>query len=140
MAVSAKKNKPARKPAAPKENAASRGAKKQMWAVILFALGILLGAITFIEGARLWNVLHSFLFGMFGLSAYFWAPLIVYIAVIAAMDKPFSSIKAKLWQVIALLFILAGAFTVFGPGFPGDETFAENAGKVFRAGTEGSGF
>ncbi|MCL2578489.1 MAG: DNA translocase FtsK [Oscillospiraceae bacterium] len=117
-----------------KEPAAASGAKKQMWAVILFALGILLGALTFIEGDRLWRTIHNLLFGMFGISAYFWAPLLVYIAVIAAMEKPLSSVKAKVWQVSLLILVLAGAFTIFGPGLPGEETFVDNIIALYATG------
>jgi len=110
-----------------------------MWAVILFALGILLGALTFIEGDRLWRAIHSFLFGMFGISTYFWAPLLIYIAIVAAMDKPLSSIKAKTWQVAALIVFLSSAFTIFGPGLPGEETLAENIVRLYETGQIPSG-
>jgi len=110
-----------------------------MWAVVLFALGILLGALTFIEGDRLWRGIHNFLFGMFGVSAYFWAPLLIYIAIIAALDKPLSSIKAKIWQVALLIAVLGGAFTIFGPGLPGGLTFAESVGAIYTIGQIPSG-
>jgi len=122
-----------------KEPKAITGARKQMWAVILFALGILLGALTLIEGDRLWRALHSFLFGMFGISTYFWAPLLIYIAIVAAMDKPLSSIKAKTWQVAALIVFLSSAFTIFGPGLPGEETLAENIARLYETGQIPSG-
>ena len=128
-----------RKSTAKKEPKATSGARKQMWAVVLFALGILLGALTFIEGDRLWRGIHNFLFGMFGVSAYFWAPLLIYIAIIAAMDKPLSSIKTKLWQVALLIGVVGGAFTIFGPGLPGGLTFAESVGALYTIGQIPSG-
>ena len=129
----------AAKPKKKKEPKAASGAKKQMWAVILFALGILLGALTFIEGDRLWRGMHNLLFGMFGVSAYFWAPLLVYIAVIAAMEKPLSSIKGKVWQVSLLILVLAGAFTIFGPGLPSQENLVENVIALYTTGQAPSG-
>jgi len=139
MPASAAKPKRGAKKTKKKDTKATLGAKKQMWAVVLFAAGILLGALTFIEGARLWQGLHNFLFGMFGLSTYFWAPLLIYIAVIAAMDKPLSSIKAKLWQVIALIVVVSAAFTIFGPGLPSQPTLSENLAMLFSLGQIPSG-
>ena len=114
-------------------------ARRQMWAVVLFALGLLLGAFTLIEGGRLWRGIHNFLFGMFGISGYFWAPLLIYIALVAAKDKPLSSVRSKVLQVAVLIGILGGAFTIFGPGLPGYGTVAENISAVYTTGQLPSG-
>ena len=140
MAASTKgKNKRTTKRSPARETKATTLARKQMWAVVLFALGILLGALTFVEGDKLWKILHEFLFGMLGLSVYFLSPLLIYTAVIAAMDKPLSSIQAKLWQVITLIAILSGAFQIFGPGLPNQENFVENIIHLYQQGATPKG-
>ncbi len=139
MATSTKGKRKSTKRSPARETKATTHARKQMWAVVLFALGILLGAFTFVEGDKLWKVLHQFLFGMLGLSAYFLAPLLIYIALVAAMDKPLSSIQAKLWQVITLIVILAGAFQIFGPGLPQQENFVENVIFLYQQGSTPKG-
>lgn len=140
MATSAKgKGKKSAKRAPARETKAVQGAKKQMWAVILFASGILLGALTFIQGDKLWKGIHNLLFGMLGLSTYFLAPLLIYVAVIAAMDRPLSSIKAKLWQVLLLIAVVSGAFQIFGPGRPAQANFVDNVVYLYKQGASPQG-
>lgn len=142
MAASSKKpaaKKPAKRKSPARETKATQQAKKQMWAVVLFALGILLGALTFIKGEKLWLSFHNFLFGIFGWSVYFLAPLIIYIAVYAAMDKPLSSIKAKLWQVGALIIMISGAIQIFGAGLPDEGSFGDNFLALYEGGKNLSG-
>jgi len=140
MAQRAKKS-VGKKKSKTRETKAQSGAKKQMWAVVLFALGLLLGALTFVEGDKLWKALHQFLFGMFGWSVYFLAPLMIYIAVIAALDKPLSSIKAKVWQMGVLIVMISGAIQIFGTGVPGEGTLVDNVVFLYNQGVakEGGG-
>lgn len=128
-----------RKTSGAKDTKATLQAKKQMYAVVLFAAGLLLGALTLIEGEKLWKWLHDLLFGLFGWSVYFLAPLMIYIAVIAAMDRPLSAIKAKLWQLMALIVIISGAIQIHGPGLPDEASFAETVVALFEGGKLKSG-
>ena len=141
MASSAKKSAPKKRPAkkTTKDTKSTQQAKKQMWAVVLFALGLLFGAITFIKGEKFWLGLHNFFFGIFGWSVYFLAPLIIYIAVIAALDKPLSSIKAKLWQAVTLIIMIAGAIQIFGNGLPEEESIAKTIAALYDGGKNLSG-
>ncbi len=109
-------------------------AKKQMWAVVLFALGILIGALTLVQGDKLWKIFHNCLLGMFGWSVYFLSPLMIYIAVVAALDKPLSSIKAKLWQMGLLIILISGAIQIFGSGLPTESTIVDNIVYLYKTG------
>ena len=62
-------------------------AKKQLTAVILFALAILLLFIVFIKGQNVWLLFHNTIFGIFGITAFFYPFLLGTIAVFLAMDK-----------------------------------------------------
>ncbi len=137
-AAKAAAKKPAKRAPA-RENAQTKSARRQMHAVLLFASGILLGTLTFIEGESLWATLHRFLFGMLGLSAYLLAPLLLYIAVAAAMDKPFSSPKTKLWQVGLVVALLSAAFQIFGAGLPDGKKLVETVAGLYRQGAAPSG-
>lgn len=117
-----------------KDTLASRQAKKQMWAVVLFATGILMGALTIIKGDKLWLSIHNILLGLFGWSVFFIAPLIIYIAVIAARDRPVSAIKVKLWQVFALILVISGAIQIFGTALPDELSFFENVVSLYDGG------
>ncbi len=106
----ATKRKPASKKKKPAEPKAAQDARKQMWVVVTFALGLLLGALIFIKGEKLWRSIHDCLFGVFGWSAWFLPPLVIYAAVVSALDKPFSKIRAKLWQILVLILLILFRF------------------------------
>ncbi|MEG0663986.1 MAG: hypothetical protein RR483_02680, partial [Clostridia bacterium] len=89
--------------------------KKQIWAIILFALGIFIFFLTLINGTNLWGFLRSVLFGCFSFGAYALAPMIIYTAIILTLEKPEVSITAKLIEgfliltfVCSLIHILIG--------------------------------
>ncbi len=84
----------------------------QMWAIIMFALGILFVAFTFVEGSSLWHGIHCTLFGLFGPVAFIIGPIIIYIAVLAALNKPIGKVKGKLWQTAVFLALICGAIQI----------------------------
>jgi len=114
-------------------------ARRQMWAVVLFALGLLLLALTIIEGDRLWRSIHSFIFGLFGWSAYFLPPLMIYISIITSLDKPLGTMKAKLWQMGLLVIMISGAIQIFTAQLPSYGNLVENVLALYIAGTTLSG-
>ena len=89
---------PARKPAA-KSAARKQPAKKQpapqkkhrlssqSKALLLLAGAVLLLFIIFIPGENVWRFLHSFMLGLFGTLAVLWPVLLIYVAVMTALDK-----------------------------------------------------
>ena len=87
-----------------------------MLAIILFAAGLLLSALSFIEGESFWKGLHNTLYGLFGFSAALIGPLFIYIAILATLDKPIGSIGSKVWQCIVMLVMLSSAIQVFSYG------------------------
>lgn len=96
--------------AARKKNAAQQRAKRQMRAVVLFALGIFLMMLTIIQGASFWNWLHNAMFGLFGPGAALVAASLIYLAVLLTMDKP---AKAQAWEVGFLVAFFCGALQIF---------------------------
>ena len=85
-----------------KKTAAKRGrpAKAEpeinkSWSILLFGIGALLLALTFIKGAPAWNMVSGWLFGLFGVITYAVAPVVLYLACLIAAGRP---AKAKLWQ------------------------------------------
>ena len=134
MATRTTKKTGTRKKRTTRDTKSTLQAKKQMWAVVLFAVGLLVGALTLIKGDKLWNSLHNVLFGLLGWTVYFLAPLMIYIAVIAAIDKPLSAIKAKLWQVLVLIIMISGAIQIFGGGVPEEASLAETIVALWEGG------
>ena len=124
--------------------AAMASARHQTAAVLLFAAALLLFFIVLIPGGNLWSALHNFFLGMFGICAYILPVLMIYIAVVCAMDKPIGSVNTKLWQCVLLIMMIGSAiqiFTVDIPAEPGNGYFSF-LGKGYASGKEiiGGGF
>ena len=136
-----------RKPA-PRKTAAKKGtgsraeqeavasARHQMAAVLVFAGAILLFCLAVIKGDHLWLWLHNLVMGLFGVCVYLLPVLMIYIAVIAAMEKPVGSVRSKLWQSVLLVLMIGGAVHVFSvdiPDAPG-YNFFESIGHAWTDG------
>ena len=114
---SASSKKPAgtRKPSQ-KATQAQNHARTQMLAIILFAAGLFLSALSFIEGENFWQSLHDTFYGLFGFAAALIGPLFIYIAILATLDKPIGSIGSKVWQCALLILMISSAIQVFSYG------------------------
>ncbi|HIW73395.1 MAG TPA: DNA translocase FtsK [Firmicutes bacterium] len=88
-------------------------ARRQTASVLLFFGALLLLAMVIIPGGSLWGALHRFLLGLFGVCAYILPALMIYIAVIIALDKPVGSVSGKLWQCVSLIVMVASAIHIF---------------------------
>ena len=136
--TAAAKRSAASKKTASKKTAAQRGAatradreavksaRHQMAAVLVFAGAILLFCLAIIRGDHLWLWLHNLVMGLFGVCAYILPVLMIYIAVIAAMEKPVGSVRSKLWQSVLLLVMIGSAIHIFSvdiPDAPGHNFF-----------------
>lgn len=88
-------------------------ARHQMAAVLLFAAAVLLFCLVVIPGGSLWGHLHNMVLGLFGITAFVLPVLMVYIAVIAAMERHIGSVTSKLWQCVLLLIMLGSAIYIF---------------------------
>ena len=69
--------------------------RNQMWAIILFALGILLTVLAFFEGSSGWKVCHDILRGLFGPISFGVGPCVIYLAVIITLGKESVSAEAR---------------------------------------------
>jgi S-DNA-T family DNA segregation ATPase FtsK/SpoIIIE len=86
---------------------------RQISAVIIFAVAILFAFIIIIRGDFVWNIIHDMFFGLFGAPAYLWPLVLFYIAFMAALDKPHSSISAKIWETSALITLISSVVHIF---------------------------
>lgn len=93
-------------------------AKQQLWAVVVFAIAIFIFAVTLVEGQNVWRWFHNLFLGGFGWSAYLIAPILLYISIMATLDKPIGLVGHKVWQSMVLVCLLSGATQVFGSGIP----------------------
>lgn len=81
--------------------------------MILLAVAILVLCMLFIPGDSLWGVLHRFFFGLLGPCAFLVPPLMVYIAVMLALDKATVSLSSKLWQSVLLVVAVSSTVHIF---------------------------
>ena len=107
--------------AAKRKNVEAGQNNSQFWSVLLFSLGILVAMITLIEGSALWKVIHNTMLGLFGISVFLVAPMIIYVAVMIALDKSNSAVWAKVIQGAVLMFLVSAIVQLFIVGdFDGD--------------------
>jgi S-DNA-T family DNA segregation ATPase FtsK/SpoIIIE len=109
-------------------------AGRQISAVVIFALALLFACIILIKGSNLWSGIHEMFFGLFGACAYLWPAVLIYIALMAALDKPHSSIAAKIWEALALITLICSAVNIFLNVKFVSITDIYNSGIAFKSG------
>lgn len=96
--------------AARKEAVQSR---RQLLSVIWFAVAVFLLCVVFIPGQNVWLAIHNFIFGVFGVTAYFYPFLLGFVAVLFAMDKIGGSMNAKVIESGILVILVGAAVDIF---------------------------
>ncbi len=104
--------------------------------VILFALGVLIALMTFIPGSAGWHGVHTFMLGLFGISAFFVPAILIYTAVQIGLEKDRENVAHKALFGIFLTFLICSAIQVFMVGKIPGHTFLENISHVYKDGTQ----
>lgn len=93
--------------------------KRQIRAIILFAVSIFLLFLVLIEGKNVWTVLHNSMFSVFGITTYIYPFLLGAAAVFLAIEKYSSSRVVKLigWFVLTILIASAIDIVCYGDKF-----------------------
>ena len=86
---------------------------RQLHSVIWFTVAIFLLCVVFIKGQNVWTFIHNFMFGIFGVTAYFYPFLLGFVAVMFAVDKMESSIKAKIIESTGIIVLIGAAVDIF---------------------------
>ena len=114
MAASKKKTGNTRKKTGTNKNApANNAGKRQLLSVIWFAAAVFFLCVVFIKGQNLWAGLHNVIFGIFGVTAYFYPFLLGFIAIMYALDKVNGSITAKVIEAGVLVALIGSAIDIF---------------------------
>lgn len=93
-------------------SAAARLRKNRMWSSVLFIFGIFVIFLTYIKGQAVWLWMHNVLWGLMGISAVLFAPIVLYVAVMLAMDRSKSAVITKIIQGSVLVLLLSPAFEI----------------------------
>ena len=129
--------KPAAKTAGKKRGRPSKQAKKQAdinraWSIVMFAMGLLLTAMAFVEGEKFWQFLRgNFMFGVFGFSSYFIGPILLYIGALTVTDKP---VKLKMFWASGFVLLLSNFMQIFFIGGVSGEGLAGILVELHRLG------
>lgn len=121
--------------------------RRNIWSVVLFAIGILVTAFALFgqvnsEDANVWDYLHCFFCGLFGATVFFVGPFCIYIAVMISLDKGKSTILARIIQILAFIFLLSAAIQIFFIGqiaSPEAEGFGGVVSELYTNGMHYSG-
>ena len=87
--------------------------RRQLLSVIWFAVAVFLLCVVFIPGQNVWLAIHNFIFGVFGVTAYFYPFLLGFVAVLFAMDKIGGSMNAKVIESGILVMLVGAAVDIF---------------------------
>lgn len=129
-----RRGRPPKSEAQKKRESAAATSKRQLAALILFGVSLILGVLTFLEGENFWALLHKGFFGLFGVSAYLIAPLCLLISIFLAFEQQVGSIKNKIIQALLLVFLVSGALHIFFGIEPSGEHFFAKLLNLFELG------
>ena len=111
-------------------------ANKQLMSVVWFAIAIFVAAVVILPGENVWNLLHKFFLGFFGVTAYFYPILLGVVAVFCAMDKFKTTVTAKIIESTILVVLIGAAIDIFmAPSLTTNlPPFGEHLWNAFAAG------
>ncbi len=88
-------------------------ARKQVGAIILFAVALFLLCLSIIPGASAWEAVRGFYFGVFGFCSYIWPVVLVYVAVMTSLDRPTDKLGTKVIEAAIFILLLCSVIHVF---------------------------
>lgn len=132
-----------------KTNSRGRKAKKvdktkkkepnQLNIILLFASGLFLFFLVFIEGQNLWKMTHDIVLGLFGILAYFVGILVMVTAILFSFKSFNESFRGKLWQFITLFILICTQVQVcFHPSY-NDMSLIDCIARIWNDGVLSSG-
>ena len=144
-AQAAKKNTKQQKPQSKPQQSNSMTAvrereNRRFWSYILFFFGILELLITFVEGDGLGKWLHELNRGLFGVTVFLFAPMIIYVALMIASDVTHNKVIAKVVEGSVLMLLISGMAQIIQVGSVDGSSFwlklvgLFNDGKQLRGG------
>ena len=114
--------------------------RTQVRAVILFAVSILLFCLVLIPGESLWRWLHELMPGLFGIWSILWPVLLMYIAIITAMEKRTGKLRIQIISMSCVILLCCACGFVFeNSELPTADHFFALLGSFYDRGVHGGG-
>ena len=109
--------------------------RRQVNALALFFVSLFTFAVTVIPGGNIWGTLRDVLFGLFGVCAFVWPLILLYLAIMLSLDKPVGNTRTKVIEASVLTLFICSAVHIFSGEVPvvdyiGDITEAFRLGLV----------
>ena len=112
-------------------------AMNQIMAVVLFTIGIFFFCLAIVKGSDGWLSVHNALLGLFGWASFFIGPILIYISVMASLEKPgVTNPSFRHILTVVLLLLLSAAFQIFLAGKPDADTFAAYIKTLYNNGVK----
>lgn len=113
-------------------------AKRQVTAILLFTLAVLILFILLIPGQNVWTFLHKMFFGLFGIPAFALPVLLGYVAIMLAINKSDRSMITTTLVSGGLLLFVCAAVDIFIHSVD-NLSFFEYIGKAYTESSNISG-
>ena len=134
-----RKGSTAKKTSASSERSTLQNTRRQLWSLIMFGAALILGVLTFLPGENIWLFLHKGYFGLFGITTYLVAPLVLVISILLAFEKTALNVTAKIVQALSIVFLTSGAFHIFFGVDPVGSNFFYKIINLFELGVQRKG-
>ncbi len=118
-----------------KTKQSSKKFNNQFWSVIIFSFGVLVAMLTFVQGSALWKTIHNGFLGMFGVSVFLVAPIMIYAAIMMALDKSPNAVTAKIIQGFILILLFSAIVQVIFVGKIDGTEFINKLKNLYNNGT-----
>lgn len=121
--------------------------RRNIQAVILFAVGLLITAFALFgnidaESPNAWDYIHGFFCGVFGITVFFIGPLFIYFAIMIGLKKDKRTIAARIVQIVMFILLFSAAIQIIFVGqvaSPEAEGFGGAVSEIYTNGQRLSG-
>ncbi len=111
-------------------------ARAQLWAILIFVVGVLFTAMAFIEADGWLGAVQDFCFGLMSGPFYLFGPMLLYMSVQIALDKLGKNPRLRALVTGLLFVLLVGAVQVYSPHQPAGESFLSRLGSLYHNGKD----
>lgn len=88
------------------------------WSIVMFAVGVIWLALCFVPGEAVWETVRNTTFSIFGATNYLVGAILIYLAVVTAMNKP---VKWKMIQSVICIVLVSSLIHIVGTAFTQEE-------------------
>ena len=114
--------------------------RNQTFAIILFAVSVLLFCLVLVPGDSVWNWLHTMIQGLFGSCAIGWPILLTYVSVATALEKPVQKLSTKIWLSITMIILFCACIFIFNANMVSPEkSYFQKLSELYVLGAQMKG-